>query len=69
MAIRRSDVIFDSCYMSIFIEKGKTDIYRDRAWVVIARTNSKLCPVKDLYTFVQLLNIEDENSDQYIFVI
>lgn len=39
LAIRHSDIIFDSCYMSIFIEKSKTGVYRDGAWVVIARTN------------------------------
>ncbi|XP_069134723.1 carboxypeptidase M-like [Argopecten irradians] len=30
--------------MEIFIEKSKTDIYRDGAWVVIARTGTRLCP-------------------------
>ena len=67
LALRRSDIIFDSCYMSIFIEKSRTDVYRDGTWVCIGRTNSKLCPVKYLYKFVQVLTIEDENSDQYIF--
>ena len=42
LGIRRSDIIFDTLYMSIFIEKSKTDIYRDGAWVIISRTNSKL---------------------------
>ena len=67
LGIRRSDIIFDALYMSIFIEKSKTDIYRDGAWVIIARTNSKLCPVSNLLKLINLLGIEDENSDQYIF--
>ena len=37
LAIRRSDIIFDKCYMSIFIAKSKTDISRDGASVVIAK--------------------------------
>ena len=49
--IRCSDVAFQKSHMSIFIEKSKTDIYRDGQWVVIARTNSKLCPVKNLEMF------------------
>ena len=32
-------------HMEIFVESSKTDQLRDGAWVVIARTNSKLCPV------------------------
>ena len=67
LAIRRSDIVFDNCYMSIFIEKSKTDIYREGAWVVIAKTNFKLCPVLNLINFVKLLGIEDDNSEQYIF--
>ena len=67
LAIRRSDIIFENCYMSIFTEKSKTDIYG--AWVVIAKTNSKLCPVLNLINFVKLLGIEDDNSKQYIYVI
>ena len=53
--------------MSIFIEKSKLDIYRYGAWAIIARTNSKLCPVSNLLKLINLLGIEDENSDQYIF--
>lgn len=32
--------------MTIFIERGKTDNYIDGQWVVSARTESKICPVK-----------------------
>ena len=67
LAIRRCDINFEQCYMSIFIEKSKTDIYRDGAWVVIAKTNTKLCPVLNLMNFVNLLGIEDEHSEQFIF--
>ena len=68
LAIRRSVIIFDKCYMSIFIEKSKTVVYRDGAWVVIAKMNSKLCPDLNLMNFVKLLGIEDEHSEQYIFL-
>ena len=40
-----SDVLIYAGHMEIFIESSKTDQYRDGAWVVISRTNSKCCPV------------------------
>ena len=46
--IKRSDIIFESCYVSIFIPKSKTDIYRDRNTVVISRMGNNLCPVKKI---------------------
>ena len=43
--LRESDVLIYAGHMEIFIESSKTDQYRDGAWVVISRTNSKCCPV------------------------
>ena len=34
--IKRSDIIFESCYVSIFIPKSKTDIYCDGNTVIIS---------------------------------
>ena len=45
-ALKESDVKIFSQHMEIFIESSKTDQYRDGAWVVIARTTTKVCPVK-----------------------
>ena len=53
--------------MCIFIEKSKTDISRDGAWVIIAKTDSRLCPVKNLMEYIELLNLTDEHSGQYLF--
>jgi len=44
--IKRSDIIFESCYVSIFIPKSKTDIYRVGNTVVISRMDNNLYPVK-----------------------
>lgn len=67
LAIKRCDISFENCYMCIFIEKSKTDIYRDGAWVIIAKTDSPLCPVKNLMEYLVLLNLTDEHSEQHIF--
>ena len=64
--IRRSDIIFHSCYVSIFIPKSKTDIYRDGNSVVIARVNTDLCPVKNLERYLLWANIPSD-SESYIF--
>ena len=43
--LKESDVSIYPEHMEIFVESSKTDQLRNGAWVVIARTNSKLCPV------------------------
>ena len=64
--IRCSDVTFEKSHMSIFIEKSKTDIYRDGQWVVIARTDSDVCPVKNLELFMRWCEFSEESTD-FIF--
>ena len=64
--IRCSDVAFQKSLMSIFIKKSKTDIYRDGQWVVIARTNSRLCPVKNLEMFFRWCGFTEGCTD-FIF--
>ena len=32
--------------MKIFIEKSKTDVYRDGKWVFIAKGDTQLCPIQ-----------------------
>lgn len=55
--IRISDIVFNSMYMSIFIECSKTDKYRDGAWVVIAKVDSILCPVKNVLKLIRWGNL------------
>ena len=51
--------------MKIFIEKYKTDIYRERAWVYILRSH-KMCRVKYPEDHLRLVNI-NISSSQYTF--
>ena len=44
--------------MSIFLECSKTDVYRDGSWILVARTGSKLCPVKNFEEYMGLANIQ-----------
>ena len=64
--LRVSDFEFHNLYMRIFIEKSKTDIYRDGRWVIIAVTNNITCPVamtKRYFTACEF----DNDSDEFIF--
>ena len=64
--IRRCDVIFCHGYMKIFIEKSKTDIYRDGKWLYINACDSPCCPIKNLQRYFEKANIMDENSEEFI---
>ena len=55
--LRRSDFVFSSTYVKVFIEKSKTDIYREGMWV---------CPLKQLKYYLALSKIS-ENSEEFIF--
>ena len=65
-ALKESDLQIFPDHMEIFIESSKTDQYRDGAWVVIARTSSKTCPVAMTERYVQLAGISG-SSDLNLF--
>jgi len=46
--LKLGDVLFCDSYLNAFIEKSKTDQYREGAWVFIAKVNSDICPTKPL---------------------
>ena len=52
--------------MEIFVESSKTDQFRDGAWVVIARANSKLCPVAMLERYCALGGVTGD-QEKFLF--
>lgn len=66
LQIKRCDISIESCYMSLDIPKSKTDIYRDGNTVIISRTSSVLCPVRNLELYLEWADIQDD-SDEFIF--
>ena len=64
--LRMSDIVFHDSYMAIFIEKSKTDIYRNGNWLYLAKLKSKLCPITLLRRYMKLAKI-DKHSNFYIF--
>ena len=63
LQIRRNDIIFEATYICIFIPNSKTDIYRDGNSVVIVRTDSNLCPVKNLELYLVWGNILADSNE------
>ena len=51
--VKYSDIIFRKTYMKIFIEKSKTDNYRDGVWVVIAKTKRITLPGQTTQTLCE----------------
>lgn len=64
--IKRSDILFKTDHIALFIDHSKTDIYRDGSWCLIAKTGNVTCPVNMLLRYLTMANI-DENSNDFIF--
>ena len=60
--LKEADVSFYEEHMEIFVESSKTDQLREGAWVVIARTKNKLCPVAMLERYFTLGAITGEDT-------
>ena len=66
LSIKRSHITFHDDYMTIKVEKSKTDQLRQGDEVIIAQTDGSACPVSILLDFLSRLNI-DPHSDELIF--
>ena len=64
--LKEADVFFYEEHMEIFVESSKTDQLREGAWIVIARTRTKLCPVAMLERYFKLAGIKGE-QDKFLF--
>ena len=52
--------------VKIFLEKSKTDIYREGSWVLIAKTFTDTCPVNMLIQYLAKFKLPS-SSAQYVF--
>ena len=53
-------------FLSIFIEKSKTDVYLERSWVYLTKLDTALCPIELVSQYFKKGNIRD-NCQKYIF--
>ena len=44
--LRRCDIIINKTFLSIFIEKSKTDVYREGSWVYRKKLDMAICPIE-----------------------
>ena len=56
------DIMFHDSSIKVFIEKSKTDQYREGHWVHIAKTSLEICPVKILERYIKEANITEHNG-------
>jgi site-specific recombinase XerD len=64
--IKANNITFHEEYVDIFIEKSKTDCYRNGKNVLIAKLNTPQCPVTILQCYIREVKI-DLSTDKYIF--
>ena len=44
--LRRCDIIINKTFLSIFIEKSKTDVHREGSWVYLTKLDTTLYPIE-----------------------
>ncbi|XP_062576265.1 integrase/recombinase xerD homolog [Saccostrea cucullata] len=64
--LKRSDICFYGNYMTLTIQKSKTDRYKEGSNVVVSCTNEITCPVRITRRYLSLANINDQ-SNEYLF--
>lgn len=66
VSIRRCDIKIYDNYLTIFIQKSKTDRYKQGHTVYISSTGQLTCPVTITRRYLEMANI-DVHSDEFIF--
>ena len=64
--LRFCDIEFEEAYVRLFLEKSKTDQFRDGAWVYISKAYSSACPVTILSRYLKMAGFKN-NSEKFIF--
>ena len=64
--IRRTDFVIKNTQITIFFEKSKTDVYRERSWVYLTELSLVLCPICLFTRYCRLADIK-KRFTKYIF--
>ena len=65
--LRLCDITIHSNHMELFIESSKTDQLRQGVRVVVAYTNTELCPVAMLERYMSMANVTYDSTDSFLF--
>ena len=60
--LRKGDFTFYHTHMTIFLEKSKTDQYRDGRTLVISRVPSDICPVYNMLQYFRMAKLSTDDS-------
>ena len=64
--LKNSNIILKETHMSIFIEKSKTDVYREDYWMHLSKLQSALCPIKLFRKYTEAAKIK-ESEEKFSF--
>ena len=64
--LKCSDILLKETHMFIFIEKSKTDVYREGYWMHLFKLQSALCPIKLFRKYIEVSKIK-ESEEKFIF--
>lgn len=56
------DIVFRDSYLELFIQKSKTDVYRNGVWIVLVKSGLTTCPYSVLQTYIQIAGVQDSNE-------
>lgn len=65
--LKLCDIVVYDTHVKCFIEKSKTDQYRDGAWVIVAATGNPTCPVNMLHKYMNAAGISPGDSHDFLF--
>ncbi len=65
--IKLSHLSFNDSFLEILIPRSKTDQYRQGNSVLIARTNSSMCPVSMMELYLRLIDSDSLDKSSFIF--
>ena len=65
-SLRCRDVSFCDSFVKIYVYKSKTDVYRDGAYVLLAKTGHISCPFNLLRRYVSAANLDLSSSLPFI---
>ncbi|XP_041479963.1 integrase/recombinase xerD homolog isoform X2 [Lytechinus variegatus] len=65
--IKLSDIeLFDS-HMKVFLEKSKTDQFREGAWVIVSTTGKATCPVNMMRRYLESTQSVSRDENDFVF--
>ena len=65
IVLRKGDILLEAHYIRVFVEKSKTDVYRDGRWVHIAK-GLRHCPVKVVLAYLEQCSAK-LTTDSFLF--